>query len=89
MGMLKSVGDFLFGKDPDIFDEKGEPSLAVQSMLRGVQNIVPDANNLDRFYAVGQRLEKAGEIGDAVKMCEKVLAVNLEYKDLTNHVRDL
>lgn len=23
MGILKSIGDFLFGKDPDIFDEKG------------------------------------------------------------------
>lgn len=23
MGLLKSVGDFLFGKDPDIFDDKG------------------------------------------------------------------
>ncbi len=23
MGVLKSLGDFLFGKDPDIFDEKG------------------------------------------------------------------
>jgi len=23
MGILKSVGDFLFGKDPDIFDENG------------------------------------------------------------------
>lgn len=23
MSMLKSVGNFLFGKDPDIFDEKG------------------------------------------------------------------
>lgn len=23
MGVLKVVGDFLFGKDPDIFDEKG------------------------------------------------------------------
>lgn len=23
MGLLKSIGDFLFGKDPDIFDEKG------------------------------------------------------------------
>lgn len=23
MGILKAVGDFLFGKDPDIFDENG------------------------------------------------------------------
>lgn len=23
MGLLKSVGNFLFGKDPDIFDDKG------------------------------------------------------------------
>ncbi len=23
MGVLKSLGDFLFGKDPDIFDDKG------------------------------------------------------------------
>ena len=23
MGILKSVGDFLFGKNPDIFDDKG------------------------------------------------------------------
>ena len=23
MGILKSVGNFLFGKDPDIFDENG------------------------------------------------------------------
>jgi hypothetical protein len=23
MGILKSLGDFLFGKDPDIFDENG------------------------------------------------------------------
>ncbi len=23
MGILKKVGEFLFGKDPDIFDEKG------------------------------------------------------------------
>lgn len=23
MGIFKSIGDFLFGKDPDIFDEKG------------------------------------------------------------------
>lgn len=23
MGLLKSIGDFLFGKDPDIFDESG------------------------------------------------------------------
>jgi hypothetical protein len=23
MSILKSIGDFLFGKDPDIFDEKG------------------------------------------------------------------
>jgi hypothetical protein len=23
MSILKAVGDFLFGKDPDIFDEKG------------------------------------------------------------------
>lgn len=23
MGVLKAIGDFLFGKDPDIFDEKG------------------------------------------------------------------
>lgn len=23
MGLLKHVGDFLFGKDPDIFDDKG------------------------------------------------------------------
>lgn len=23
MGILKKVGDFLFGKDPDIFDETG------------------------------------------------------------------
>lgn len=23
MGLLKTLGDFLFGKDPDIFDEKG------------------------------------------------------------------
>lgn len=23
MGILKSIGDFLFGKDPDIFDEQG------------------------------------------------------------------
>lgn len=23
MGILKTVGDFLFGKDPDIFDDKG------------------------------------------------------------------
>lgn len=83
--------DFLQACDlmADIFDEKGEPSLAVQSVLRSVQNIVPDSNNLDRFYAVGQRLEKSGEIGDAVKMFEKVLAVNLEYKDLAHHVRDL
>ncbi|MNL51761.1 hypothetical protein D3C87_1748860 [compost metagenome] len=26
MGILKSIGDFLFGKDPDIFDEKGNVS---------------------------------------------------------------
>ncbi len=26
MGILKAVGDFLFGKDPDIFDEKGNVS---------------------------------------------------------------
>ncbi len=26
MSMLKAVGDFLFGKDPDIFDEKGNVS---------------------------------------------------------------
>jgi hypothetical protein len=24
MGILKSIGDFLFGKDPDIFDERGQ-----------------------------------------------------------------
>ncbi|MEK6774122.1 MAG: hypothetical protein AABY64_09280 [Bdellovibrionota bacterium] len=24
MGVLKTVGDFLFGKDPDIFDENGK-----------------------------------------------------------------
>lgn len=24
MGLLKSLGNFLFGKDPDIFDSKGE-----------------------------------------------------------------
>lgn len=24
MGILKAVGDFLFGKDPDIFDEQGQ-----------------------------------------------------------------
>jgi hypothetical protein len=24
MGILKAVGDFLFGKDPDIFDEHGK-----------------------------------------------------------------
>lgn len=23
MGVLKTIGDFLFGKDPDIFDDKG------------------------------------------------------------------
>ena len=23
MGIFKAIGDFLFGKDPDIFDEKG------------------------------------------------------------------
>lgn len=23
MGLLKSIGDFLFGKDPDIFDDRG------------------------------------------------------------------
>ncbi len=23
MGIMKAIGDFLFGKDPDIFDEKG------------------------------------------------------------------
>lgn len=23
MGVLKAIGDFMFGKDPDIFDEKG------------------------------------------------------------------
>ena len=23
MGLLKAVGDFLFGKDPDIFDDNG------------------------------------------------------------------
>jgi len=23
MGVLKAIGEFLFGKDPDIFDEKG------------------------------------------------------------------
>lgn len=23
MGLLKTLGDFLFGKDPDIFDERG------------------------------------------------------------------
>lgn len=23
MGLLKSLGDFLFGKDPDIFDQQG------------------------------------------------------------------
>lgn len=23
MGILKTIGDFLFGKDPDIFDESG------------------------------------------------------------------
>lgn len=23
MGLLKSIGDFLFGKDPKIFDDKG------------------------------------------------------------------
>ncbi|MFZ4404823.1 MAG: hypothetical protein ACOYOK_12035 [Pseudobdellovibrionaceae bacterium] len=26
MGVLKAVGDFLFGKDPDIFDENGKVS---------------------------------------------------------------
>ena len=24
MGILKTLGDFLFGKDPDIFDENGK-----------------------------------------------------------------
>lgn len=24
MGLLKSLGDFLFGKDPDIFDSRGD-----------------------------------------------------------------
>lgn len=24
MGILKSLGDFFFGKDPDIFDDKGQ-----------------------------------------------------------------
>lgn len=24
MGILKALGDFLFGKDPDIFDENGK-----------------------------------------------------------------
>jgi hypothetical protein len=24
MGLLKALGDFLFGKDPDIFDKNGE-----------------------------------------------------------------
>lgn len=26
MGILKSIGEFLVGKDPDIFDEKGNVS---------------------------------------------------------------
>lgn len=26
MGILKKVGDFIFGKDPDIFDDKGNVS---------------------------------------------------------------
>ena len=26
MGILKAIGDFLVGKDPDIFDEKGNVS---------------------------------------------------------------
>lgn len=24
MGIFKAIGDFLFGKDPDIFDDKGQ-----------------------------------------------------------------
>lgn len=72
-----------------IFEEKGEAGLAVQATQRGLENVVIDNNNLDRFFVLGERQEKAGEISDAVRTYEKILAVNHEYKDLSHHVREL
>ena len=72
-----------------IFEEKGEIGLAVQAAQRGLSHVVIDSANLDRFYSLGKRQEAAGEMTDAIRTFEKILAVNLDYKDLGHHVREL
>ncbi len=65
-----------------IFREKGMASLAKESFRKVVERQEISRSNLEEFYQYANSAERDGEFEEAMKIYEKIMAVDFHYQDV-------
>ena len=73
----------------DIFQTRGQLSLAIRQLEQVVGEGEVDRSSLPGFYAFAGLLEKEGHVSRALEICEKILALDYGYQDVQGRLARL
>ena len=72
-----------------IFTRMGMHAVAVQKFLEGTQSQPVARENIEVYYGLGEAYEKAAQYTRARETYEKILSVDIQYKDVMDRLQQI
>ena len=73
----------------DVFVQMDMNSLAIQKYTEAVGSLPVSKENIESNYGLASILEKTGETAKALELFEKILAIQFDYEDVLQRVKNL
>src|SRR5262249_2945360 len=73
----------------DVFVHMDMLSLALQKYSEAVGNLPVVKDSIESYYGLAKTLEKTGEKNKALEIYEKILAVQFDFEDVLQRVKNL